>query len=333
MNKRAMFLTLITVTLVVAVIAFFMPNYESLPEVSRIMTVQTRINKANGLMESLHTTLLKRALTGSSYSAVKALVSYVNDSGKPLSDVQANFSEVVLFGTLNSQSLNETYGINNMVNNTFPEKLVMVQDLAAEEMMLYLNFTVNDVTIHQDNDTGFSQVAIDLNITINLDAGIAIWNTTSIITGVLELNRFYDPYYIINEDYSNEIGFANSTDWTVDLINNHILDINYTFETDAPSFLMRFENNSNASACCGMESFINPNEFGFVSDDPWTYVDYCYYSKRCIDSTVGNKSLWNITSVSSSQVADDFYGFKLEIYHITKYNLTDYMDKRVVSEP
>lgn len=333
MNKKAMFLTLITVTIVAAIIAFFMPSYESLPEVSRITTVRTRVMKANGLMESLHTNLIKRSVTGSSYSAVKALISYVNMTDQPLGNVQANFSEVLLFGTLNTINLNETYGINNMVNNTLPYKLGLIQELAADELILFMNFTINNATLHQDNDTGFSQVGVDLNITIVMDAGIARWNTTSIITSVVDVDHFYDPYYMINEEYDNLIGFANHTDWTLAQINEHIEDINYTFEEQAPSFLMRFENNSNASACCGIESFINANELGWGSDNPWSYVDYCYYGKNCTDSKPGDKSLWNISGVSSSQVADDYYGFKLEIYHARKYNLTDYMDWRVVDEP
>lgn len=315
--------------MVIAIILFFTPNYEYLPQMSQIPTKKVRVTKANNLMSNFKTTLIERELKSSSYYAVKQLIQCINNQSEFSEDLQADFAEILLNGTFKGNVLATECGNDQMTGRTLPPKLEQLSNVSEEEFHLPTNFTILNVTIYQSNLTSYDSFAVDLSLNIKMDAGIAGWDTNTIITTILDVEDFDDPYYLANANFTNKINFSNITNWTTSLVFDHIDAMHYVFEEQAPSFLMRFENNSAASSCCGIESLVNPNELN-ISDEPWSYVDYCFYGHGCNDSRSGNKSLWNITGISSGDETEKFYMFKLEIYHIDKYDLA--ADDRVVCE-
>jgi len=337
-GKKGIFLTLTSLLMVVAIMTFMLPSYEPIPQMSRILTVRTRVLKANDFVRDTQDILAERVLVGSSYGALRSIVSYVNASPtkEALEDFNYTFREVLMNGTVNNEDLYVDHDITYMRNNTLTEKLEYLRLMAGDELQLTANFTVLEVNVYQNNDTSYDKIGVDMNLSIFVDAGLAIWNTTTVVTAMLDVDRLYDPYYIFNADIPDNariIQFTARDNWSVSQVYDHIDDINYTFEPDGPSYLMRLENLSNGSVCCGIESFINPDALGIVEDEPWSYADYCYYGRVCNDSRTGKKSLWNVTGLSTDDSADKFYGFKLEIYHLDKYNLSSVADKKVVEEP
>ena len=328
-NKKGMFFTLIAIIMVIAIILFFTPNYEYLPQMSQIPTKIVRVTKANNLMRNFKTTLVERELQSSSYYAVKQLLQCIDNQSMFSDDLQADFAEILLNGTLNGGDLATECGIDYMTGRNLPLRLNELRNVSEKELHLFTNFSVLNITIYQSNETGFDSFAVDLNLNIKMDAGLAGWDTNTTITTTHEVEGFDDPYYLANANFTNKINFSNITNWTTSLVFDHIDAMHYVFEEQAPSFLMRFENNNNKSSCCGIESLINPYDLN-ISDEPWSYVDYCFYGHECNDSRSGNKSLWNITGISSGNETERFYMFKLEIYHIDKYDLAP--DDRVVCE-
>ena len=332
-NKKGMFFTLIAVTMVVAIIAFFTPNLEYLPVMSRIPTTKIRVIKAYNLMKTYKSTLIERELKSSSYFAVKQLLICINET-KNFADLQPDFKEIILNSTINDgSSLETTCGVDLMSGRTIPTRLDLLSNLSETELHIFTNFSVKNITIYQSNDTSYDKFAVDLDLNIKMDAGIASWDTNTTIATVLKVAGFEDPYYFKKAGFTNKIEFSNITDWTTAQVFDHIDNMNYVYEEQAPSFLMRVEGNINGSKCCGMESLINPYTLDITSDVNWSYVDYCYYDHNCTGSKPNNKSLWNITGITRQSPSQKFYKFKLEMYHLSKYNLTEEADDRVVCEP
>lgn len=324
-GKRAIFFTMLSVVIVVAMIAFFMPNYDTYSYMSRVPTLNTRFAKANNFVSDIYGKVGERVLVFSSYNALRSLNNYLNGSSNPppLSNISANFTKAVLNGTI--------AGVNValMDGNTIPEMLAELNQLARNELGLRSNISVVGIEIFQNNDTGFDKIGLMMNVSLYLNASIATWNITKPIYTLIEIERLNDPYYIMNFNYENRVRFTNITNWTtatlVD-VNDHIYNMRYKYEPDAPTFLMRFENKTENSTCCGMESLINPVELGIASKNyNITYVDYCFFNttkrESCGDPDYG---LYNFT-----QLSRDFPGFKLEIYHMGEYNISKYMNQKI----
>ena len=319
-GRKALFFTLISVVLVVAMIAFFMPNYENFSYMSRVPTLKTRFVKANDFVGGLYGDVGERVITYSSYSALKALNDYVNATNMPLKDVKANFTEVVMNGTIN--------GVNivSMDNNTLSERLAQLSSLARSELGLKTNMSVVGIEVYQSNETGFDMVGVRMNLSLYLDAGIATWNVTKPVYALVNVEWLDDPYYIMNFKMGNRIRFSNLSNWSTSSVADvfyHIDMMEYALEKDAPSFLMRFENSTGNSSCCGIESLINPVRLGIAVDKNVSYADYCFFNKTNRESCgYPDYAMHKFTHLTNATVGQKFYAFKLEAYHLTKYNLT-----------
>lgn len=322
-NKKAFFFTLLSGVLVVAMIAFFMPNYENYSYMSRVPILKTRFTKADTFVSDIHGKIGERVLVFSSYSALMALNDYINTTKKPLSNITRNFTQAVMNGTINGTN------IPDMDNNTIPEMLAELNRLANEQLGLRSNISVLSVNIFQSDETGFDKIGLMMNVSIYVNASIASWNVTKPVYAMIEIERLYDPYYIMNFRYDHKVKFTNITNWTdpsvgVQDVFNLINKTMYTYEPDAPTFLMRFENKTDNSTCCGMESLINPVELKIATINfNVTYVDYCFFNNTRRESCGHPQyGLFNITGITNPTPNNRFYGFKLEITHLEKYNLT-----------
>jgi len=324
-GRRAQFFTLISVVLVVMVIAFFMPNYSTYSYMSKVPTLKTRFVKANDFVSDLYGDVGVRVVTYSSYNALKALNQYINTTNMRLTDVKKNFSEAVLNGTLGGAPL------ASMKNNSIPERLTQLSRLGRDELGLKSNISIGGIEIYQSNETGFDKIGVVMNLSLQLDAGIATWNVTKPIHATLDIERLNDPYYIMNFEYGNRISFTEITNWStagVDDVFNYIDNMQYAFEPDAPSFLMRFENTTWLnSSCCGIESLINPVKLNITRNVNVSYVDYCFFNttkrESCGHTSTGDSQLFNFTHLTNSTPNQKFYAFKLDPIHTLKYNLQD----------
>ena len=332
MNKKAMFFTLIAIVMVVTIMAFFLPDAGYISQSSKIPTVRIRVAKANNLIRNFKTDLVENELKSSGYYGVKQVLKCMQYKEQFLADYEGDFYEIMVNGTLNDNNLTYECGSDYMINKSLNYRLNLLSEMPEEQLHIFTNFTIMDVSMYQSNETSFYKLGLMLDYNIKMDAGIARWDTNTTLTTMIDLDEFNDPYYIGNANMTNNIDFVNTTDWTVPLVNDQIDNIRYTYSEYAPSFIMRLENNSNKSSCCGMESFINPYAMNMTTDEPWAYVDYCFYGRECQGSIPGNKSLWNITGISSVSISEKYYMFKLDSYHLAKYNLTDDVETRVVCE-
>jgi hypothetical protein len=299
-----------------------MPNSESYSYMSKVPTLKTRFVKANTFVSSMYGDIGERALAHSSYNALRSLDAYIDSNNRPLANLQKNFTTVLVNGTIGGASL-ESYGITYMKNNTMGERIRQFEQMADDELGLKTNLSITNVRIYQSEETGYDHVAVEMELSMQLESGIATWNTTKTVTTTLSIDRFDDPYYLINQNDKYRIRFTNISNWTsVDDVFYQIDSMKYAYEPTAPSFVMRFENSSSNSTCCGMESLINPVVLGVPNSD-LSYADYCFYGQPQVESCgYPGFTKFNFTHLTNDTPGEKFYGFKLELYHTNRYNLT-----------
>ena len=135
---------------------------------------------------------------------------------------------------------------------------------------------------------------------------------------IFSIEGFNDPLYFGNTggDYNNTIRASNTSYWDLAVLQQHIALRTYKYEPRAPSFLMRFENGTSGSFCCGMESIIY-DSMPHKADR--SYVDYCYFSDVCDTGPDEYGRLYNVTGITTAA-----YQFQIRAYHLDKYNVTDY---------
>jgi hypothetical protein len=181
------------------------------------------------------------------------------------------------------------------------------------------NITVNDIDVYQNNPW---YVTVDANVSMLVSdfGNIASWNFTKIIGTSVEVVGFEDPLYLMNTfgrmtnvinktTFEGNYTYFSGGYWNVDNLINHVENSLYTENTDAPSFIMRFENNLSSSPY-GIESCVNllkMNEQNLEVDTYRSIVDHDYWAgTHNGDYKINNTPSW----------------FRFDSDHISKYNLT-----------
>jgi hypothetical protein len=283
-RKKGMYFTLMTIAfLLVFIFVFMMPQYSRLGE--KMNVVEMRVGSMNDFIEDLKRDT-ERGLYISSYRAFMAIEQYVLVNGSFLDDIELRFQEALLNGTV--------YGANSslMLGSRFPDWMDNIESEALE-LNIAVNISLHSISLHQKNPW---RVHVDANLSffINDTTGIAYWQRDEYIQTSFSILEFEDPLYIIMSfgRTSNIINITpfegnytyNEGGWHVENLLSHINNSYYAENDGAPSFLMRFENNLSASACCGIESLVNLKkleEAGFPAHDLNTQsslVDYYYWA-------------------------------------------------------
>jgi len=316
-GKRGIFFTFIAVMLMAALIIIFSPSTSI--NVANKPVVKTRVITLNDFVQDLENSYFESILKVSSHRAILAMASYMQSNNKFLADMQSGFSEAVLQGAINGQSS------TIMKNNTLNEWLARMANFSEDTFNVDTQFTVNKVEIYQARPWF---VDLRLNISFSVTSETASWEVSNFITNAeLSIEDFDDPYYIVNTN-GNYIQKINKTDvaldkWNLENVKSHIRYGTYAHFPDskAPSFLMRFTNTSMASACCGIESLVNPNKLA-NKDQMESYADYLFFNHslqgKCTE-------LYNITD---APFRAEFPHFKLDFQHLVFYNISLQNTKR-----
>jgi hypothetical protein len=224
-------------------------------------------------------------------------------------------------------------------NATLPAGIARLRQLVKDQLHLDLNVTPISVVIWQDNTTGPYRIKARLSASMRLDAGIAVWNKSiDNVTTLVSIANLHDPYLLAKAPGANgSITFYDGP-YTNESIVSFTANRSYTKEPAAPDYLSRFTGDLNASDCCGIETMVTFN-VSVPSTTPLyrnPMIDWCYWSGDCWRvytglSNIGVKrSFWTLEHVSdlptitSHGATQSFYGFYLDIYHLEKYNITEY---------
>lgn len=333
-GKRGVFFTFTAVLLIMVILAAFTMGQRQIPLTSRIPVIKTRATQANTYLRSLEASLLPRIVADSGHRALLAMVNYSSYERKPVDDLNATFTELLMSGTIGGN------GAPYMAGATFPDRFAVIAVLAQGAYGINTTYVLNPLnpdsagtnfSLVQDNETGPWHVRVEFNITILMNATLMSWNSTRYLTVLLPIEGLKDPYYAMNPAM-NPFGYQPAirrttvpeNNWTLTAFSGHVGNVTYDHDIQAPDFLTRLANSSSpASSCCGIESPINPLLMKFGENKyNWSYVDHCFFGHQCNASKPNDKSLWNVSGFTTDEVYTDGYRFLLTMYYIARYNLT-----------
>ncbi len=316
LGKKGVFLTFIAIAIVAAAIVIFTPSGINLAEDTAV--VRTRVSNVNNYVLDLENIYLERTLQSTGTKTILSLILYMNEQNDFLTDLDANFKEVLLNGTINGVPIDDITGQQIMTNSTYNNWTDRIKNIAKSAFNVNTSFVVNDIKVYQLRPWF---VNVDANVSFTVSSESASWDKDALIKTEIDIENFNDPYYLVNTggSYENKINKSNVKfdEWHVENVSGHIKHGTYVHweNSNAPSFLMRFANDISPSSCCGIESLVNPNNPAIINKDV-SYVDYLYWSSA---ADCNNPAL---NLYSARDISSQFPGLKLDFNHLALYNLT-----------
>jgi len=275
MKKNGFFFT--TIAIAFSIVLLISYNvYAGYRLNDKMQSVETRIGTMNGFIKDLENDA-ENAIFIAGFRSLLSIEDYMMKYDDFISNLGTNlnsaFDESFIYGAINSEKM------SLMQNNTFLNWTNKMEEQAAK-IDISLELTVNSVEIMQS-----SPWTVDVSVNLKIDAtdkkNTASWVRNRGFTKTINITGFVDPLYLVNNDgkVNNTIRktTVNPSSSTANL-QTHMANSYYIGHTDAPSYLMRFENNLNPSAY-GIESLVNTEELKDAGFNPNTRsaVDYIYY--------------------------------------------------------
>ena len=324
LGKKGMFLTLISISIIAAVIIIFTPSGLDLSK--DIPVIKTRVSNVNEYVLDLENVYLENALKATGRKTLIGLIGHVKDNGFFANAVEFEnaFSEVLLRGKYNGNN------IGVMDENTYNDWLNQIVITAKNTYNIDTTFSpiqLTDIQVYQIRPWF---IEVEADITFSVTSETASWTRDVTIKTEISVENFDDPYYLVNTggSYINKIRKSDTKfdEWSDEKVIDFIEDGNYTHfeDSQAPSFLMRFYNDISASSCCGIESLVNPNNPS-ISNKSVSYVDYLYWS------SVENCANPPYTLLRVDKIHTEFPNFKFDLNHLAKYKLS--ADEQICPPP
>ena len=316
LQKKGIFFTFIAITIMALFILVYTPQTDiSLQKDTQ--AVKNRIISLDNYASDLENSYFESVLRAATYKTILSLAYYAESTGLKISDFDSAFSEVIANGTIKGVPIDSITGKNIMENNTLTDWSSRIIEAAKDTYNANTTIIVNNVAVYQ---TSPWKVDARLNIDIDIKSNVAEWNRENVtIISAISIEGFDDPLYAINTNgaYINKIKKSGLEfyQWDISQTREHLRNGTYVHweNSDAPNFLMRFGNITANSSCCGIESLVDPGKIS-PSDQVESYADYNFFNQAYLAQC---QQLYNITGLW-----DEFRYFKLDIDHVTRYNIT-----------
>ncbi len=335
MNKKAVFFSLMAILLISIILVSVKPqSYVTL--VNKVPVIQSRVHIANDFVNDINNNYFDRVLFVSGNAALNAYLK--NITSETHFDTQVEFEkklrELMINGTLDGS----TKKYNNFTIKYLFKK---ISDLANSTLKLETKFEIGKSEIYQSFETGPWELAINMSFNYTVNASIAKWNISRNISSRINLIGFEDPLFSINTaslspSIKRYIHKTNIGKWNVSNLEIFINSSEYKYDNHSPSFIGRMVNDSSSSECCGIQSFINSSDaFNMTNGDLGgthgfrnkSFIDFCYFESTqliCSDDT------WEVVGISTDAPDDsgtDYsFPFRIDPYHMERYNLTSTLD-------
>jgi hypothetical protein len=328
MNKKGIFFTFIAIIIMGLFILLYLPKTNISIDNDK-SALETRIIALNDYVNELEDIYFEVVLRATTEKALISLIQYINQTQLYLPDLQAAFTEVMIYGTIGGTKIDSITGLGLMNNNTITNWTSYVANAAEQAYNVNTTIKINKITLNQSNPW---KVDTSVNLEIHVLSKEASWNIEDLnLSTSISIEGMHDPYYLINTngDYGKLIKASGIRydDWNASKLRWHIRNETYIHWEDskAPSFLMRFTNDMGNSSCCGIESAIDPNklESSQEKDQERGYIDYQFWSNPFADQC---DLMYNITTpdlIPSGGIWDEFQFFKLHLNNTIKFNITD----------
>lgn len=277
-NKKAFaYLLIASILIAIILIVFLTMQKYKYQDKQNIDTI--RIKTLNDFVKGF-TADVERATYISAYRSLLALEDNIATKGEFFTNTEEQFRETFFNGTINGTT-------SQIVNGTsFKDYLSKVNQIANT---MNINITANIQTVYlEQTDPWNIKVIVESNFIIEDKTKLASWNLTKNITTTLPIENLRDPLYstytsnrvpntIIKNPYTEIVNQTNNDTTNLEqLINNSY----YIESTNAPTFLMRFENN-NSPHQYGIESIVNIEELSDQDIEVYAdrvKTDYIYFN-------------------------------------------------------
>jgi hypothetical protein len=259
-GKKGIFFTFAAIALAVILLLSY-KTYNESRLAEDMGVIEIRITTLNDFIKDLEDDI-SNAIFISAFRSLLSLEDYMmkydqffNELGAP--SLNTAFSDAFQKGTIDSPSGPSDIMIL-MENNTFINWTTRMKE-HSNKTDISVDFTINSVTISQ-SEPWFVDVTVNLDIDVKDNKKTASWAINDKdYTKKINISSFIDPLYIVNNN-----GLVNNTitKTTVpnfndeDDLNTHLINSYYIEHSDAPNYLMRFENNLNGNSN-GIESLVN----------------------------------------------------------------------------
>lgn len=286
-KKKSVFFTLTAIVLTLVIILSF-NVYSKYNLNEKMNVVEVRITTMNNFIKDVSQDLEKGVYI-TSFRSLLSMIQHITDNGTFIDNVDYTFSELFINGSIDDNV------INLMTNSTFPDWVNKIQ-IEAEKIDINANFTVNNVSITQE-DPWKIKIAANINMNVQDKKQTSSWSINKNIITDITIESFEDPLYIVNSQgkLTNTIRVSPYTVFVqgsnADNLVSQINESYYINTTTAPSFLMRLEGNLSSSSY-GIESLVNVEEFSDqgISVKSRSAVDYIYFGNQTATSCVVNET-------------------------------------------
>ena len=304
-NKKAVFYTATAIILVIILLLAF-NVLEAKKDVNRNDVTLARVKTMDNFVKNMDNDL-KRAINIACIRATLSLEERIAKQGTYLTNAETAYAEAMMNGTINGTAL------ELMQDSTFPLWVSKIQAEAAKTG-IQANFQVHSIQVYQDDPW---HVKGKINITINVtdSRNTSSWIEQKEIIASTSIIGLEDPLYALNT-YGRVPNVINMTSYEGDYVSGsnvgnlliHLNNSYYAANTDAPSFLMRFQNNLSTSPF-GIESMINLDKLQKqgLSIQSKTAIDYLY---------------WGSASTTNYRVNGTPSWYYIDSGHTAKYQVT-----------
>ncbi|MBU2561148.1 MAG: hypothetical protein KKD17_02540 [Nanoarchaeota archaeon] len=311
-NRKGIFFTLIAVSLLGIILFSYTVTYSySLQEKSTI--IETRVDTMNRFLHSVDADM-ENAIYISGYRAIVGLTDFVTLNGTYVSNTTDALVELFINGTV------EGYNSSLMMNNTFPHWIDKIGEKGAE---IGVNLTVNitSVSVYQTSPWSVRFV-VESSINLTDQTSTAEWYKEKSLYSDVSILGFEDPWYALHTNgmiikrinqtvYDGNFTVGNDTS----NLHDHVAKTYYIAFNASPDFLMRFENNHNASIY-GIESMVNKTEI----------LNYCSLTASSVDTLCWRRSsaaTWSVNDMNDTNFKIDNETNDAGIGRIERYGVED----------
>lgn len=283
-NKKGIFFTFAAIVLSIIIILSF-NTYNVYRMKDEVELVEIRVNTMNSFVKELEEDVGNVVFIAGFRSLLSLedyMMKYDRFMGQEDSpNLAIGFKSLFLNGTIITGIKTETMSF--MDNNTFLNWTRRMK-IHANKTGIILDFTINDVTISH-SEPWIVDIKVNLDIDVQDRKNTASWKIDNKdYTKKINISAFVDPLYLVNNN-----GLVNNTMIVTTVnpsasssnLNTHLINSYYIKHSDAPSYLMRFENNLGSSTY-GIESLVNSQEridAGLSALDR-SAVDYIYFGTQ-----------------------------------------------------
>ena len=305
MGEKAVFYTISAIALTIVIITTY-SSYTVYNLNEKMSVIQTRIDTVNFFIKDVEKDINKGAFIAG-FRTLLSFDQFIASNGTYIGDINANFKESFLNGTLNKQTL------DLMAGSTFVDWANKIAK-EADKVDIKFNFSINDLKLNQ-SDPWSVDIGLNLSLHITDKRNTSYWVRERYLITKISIIGFEDPLYIINSNgrVTNTIVKSNITNFVVNgEVGNLLMHANnsyYIAHNDSPSFLMRLKGDLGNSSN-GIESLVNVEKFqqqGLPAKDR-SIVDYIYFgTKSTTNYRINNTPEW----------------FKIDQDHLDTYQVTN----------